>query len=110
MFAGTDLFTCKRIVLVILCVPSFLFGILWAPLGWRSSCYLDDFHGQAVELEKKIPKALPHPFVGSGVRRKNQKVNLGKLSSSKTLVTFVPLIFAIVFGLLSYFSLTVPLK
>ena len=70
MFAGTAEFAYKSLVLVLLCVPSFILGLLWGPLGWRSSCYMDDFHDQALDVEKHIPPELPKPFHTSEARRK----------------------------------------
>lgn len=107
MFAATSEFPYKSWVLCLLCMPSFVLGVLWGVLGWRSSCYMDDFHDQALDVEKHIPLDLPKPFGASEKRRKEVRSSLQKFTSSKLLVTIVPLIFSLLFLVLTIGSLVI---
>jgi len=68
---------------------------------------MDDFHDQALDVEKHIPAELPKPFDASEKRRKRVRSTCQKLTSSKLLVTIIPLIFSLAFLLLGVFSMAV---
>jgi len=97
IFAGTDAFPYKQYLLFALCIPGIFLGILWAVLGWRSSQYMDDFHDSAHEMEIFFDKQLPKPLHLSEERRKGVRRRLTRYTSSKWLVTAVPIIFTVLF-------------
>jgi len=101
IFVGTTPFAGKEWLLLVLCVPGFVLGIAFAVLGWRSSQYMDDFHGQAHALEQQFPKGLPRPFHASEERRQALRSGAFRFTSSKCLVTVIPLGFSVLFALLS---------
>lgn len=104
LFSGTKEFIGKEFLLVLLCLPGIWLGILFSCLGWRSSQYLDDYHGLAERIEKQFPEGLPRPFHRSARRRKTLRRGLGRLTSSKWLVTYTPAIYAVVFAILAVAS------
>jgi len=100
LFAGTKSFAGKESLLALLCTPGIALGVLFACLGWRSSQYLDDFHSQAHRIEEDFPRGLPRPFHRGEQRRRTVRSGLPRLTSSKWLVTAIPVIFAILFLML----------
>lgn len=98
LFAGTDPFGGKKILLAFLCVPGILLGLLFARLGWRSSQYMDDFHDLAYKMEGQFPQGLPRPFHGSEQRRKGVRLGVERFTSSKWLVASIPVMFAVLFA------------
>jgi hypothetical protein len=100
IFVGTDSFPEKESLLLVLCLPGFLLGIAFAFVGWRSSQYMDDFHDQAYALEQRFPKDLPRPFHASEERRRALRSGVSRFTSSKWLVTVIPLGFSILFAYL----------
>jgi len=105
IYAGTDAFTYKQYLLLVLCFPGIFLGILWAFLGWRSSQYMDDFHEIALKMEEDFHEQLPKPMHISEDRREGVRESATRYTSSKWLVTVVPLIFAILFIALCVASL-----
>ena len=97
IFAGTDVFPYKQYLLFALCIPGIFLGILWAVLGWRSSQYMDDFHDSAHKMEEAFDEKLPKPLHLSEERRKGVRKNMTRYTSSRWLVTAVPLIFTALF-------------
>ena len=97
IFAGTDDFPYKKYLLFALCIPGIFLGILWAVLGWRSSQYLDDFHDSAYKMEEDFDEKLAKPLHLSEKRRKGVRESMTRYTSSKWLVTAVPLIFTVLF-------------
>ena len=97
IFAGTGSFPYKQYLLFALCLPGIFLGILWAVLGWRSSQYTDDFHDSAHEMEIFFNEQLPKPLHLSEERRKGVRKGMTRYTSSKWLVTAVPIIFTILF-------------
>ena len=97
IFAGTDDFPYKDYLLFALCIPGIFLGILWAVLGWRSSQYMDDFHDSAHKMEEAFDGMLPKPLHLSEKRRKGVRKSMSRYTSSKWLVTAVPLIFTALF-------------
>jgi len=100
IFVGTTSFPGKESLLLVLCLPGFLLGIAFAFLGWRSSQYLDDFHDQAYTLEQQFPQGLPRPFHASEERRRPLRSGASRFTSSKWLVTAIPMGFSILFAYL----------
>jgi hypothetical protein len=100
IFVGVASFPGKESLLLVLCVPGFVLGIAFAFLGWRSSQYMDDFHNQAYALEERFPKDVPRPFHASEKRRRMLRSGAFRFTSSKWLVTVIPLGFSILFAYL----------
>ncbi len=105
IFAGTEPFLYKKIILSILCVPGIVLGILWARLGWRSSMYMDDFHDRAYNMEKSFAEGRPKPFHTSQKNREQLPSSLERFTSSKWIVTYIPVMFAFLFFALLVLSL-----
>jgi hypothetical protein len=84
-------------ILICLSLPGFLFSILWAGLGARSSAYLDDFHKEAENLEQEWPAEYPKPFAVSQPRRSGLRRGIHRFTSSRWLVTWIPIFFAAIF-------------
>lgn len=97
IFAGTDDFQYKQYLLFALCAPGIVLGILWAVLGWRSSQYMDDFLDSAHKMEESFDERLPKPLHISEERRKGLRKGVTRYTSSKWLVTAIPLLFAALF-------------
>ncbi|MFX0201314.1 MAG: hypothetical protein ACFFCW_34790 [Candidatus Hodarchaeota archaeon] len=97
IFAGTSPFSYKALLLSLLCLPGVIFGILWSFLGRRSSKYLDDFHKMAEKLEKGFPKHKIKPFHKSEETRETVRTGFMKLTSSKWIVTWIPIAFSLLF-------------
>ena len=104
IFAGTDDFPYKQYLLFALCIPGIFLGILWAVLGWRSSQYMDDFHDSAHKMEDAFDERLPKHLHLSEDRRKGVRKRMTRYTSSKWLVTAVPLIFTALFLILGVAS------
>jgi hypothetical protein len=101
IFVGTTSFAGKELLLVVLCLPGFVLGIAFAFLGWRSSQYMDDFHNQAYTLEQQFPQGLPRPFHASEKRRGSLRSGASRFTSSKWLVTAIPVGFSLLFAYLA---------
>ena len=97
VFAGTSGFPYKPFLLTLLCLPGTVFGVLWAFLGSRSSKYLDDFHNKAEELENGFPEQQARPFQLSEETRKTVRKGSGRFTTSKWIVTWIPVIFSLLF-------------
>ena len=104
IFAGTDAFPYKQFLLFALCIPGIFLGVLWAVLGWRSSQYMDDFHDSAHKMEESFDEKLPKPLHLSEERRKGMRKRMTRYTSSKWLVTAVPIIFTALFLSLGFTS------
>ena len=104
-------FPCKQQLLIVLCAPGILLGLLMTRLGWRSSEYLDDFHNKALEMEVHFEDQMPKPFHLSQNRRESMQKDSEKYSSSesytssKWIVTAIPFTFAVLFLFLALISL-----
>jgi len=109
LFAATDAFSGKSGLLFVLCIPGALLGVLWARLGWRSSEYMDDFHDSAYKAEDQFLPNVPKPFHLSEARRKNVREGMERFTSSKWLVTTIPLVFVGLFLILAVLSFTLKL-
>lgn len=91
----------RAYVLIVLCLPGIILGILWAVLGHRSSQYLDAMHEVAEKLELSVPLG---PFKELAALRAVVRKR-GKLTSSKILVTWIPIVFSCLYVILAVFSL-----
>jgi hypothetical protein len=100
VFTTTGYFCGKCWLLALFCFPGIVMGIIWPFLGWRGSTYLDDFHGLACGMEQNFPQGVPRPFHASEERRQRCM----KLTSSKFLVTAIPVMFLVVFVALAVTS------
>ena len=95
-------------VLAVLCLPGIALGILWAFLGERSSQYLDILHSSIEKFEKSIPVEMSlRPFLEiAGLREKVRGGGkLTKLTSSRTIVIGVPIVFSLLYVFLGVISL-----
>ncbi len=95
VFVGTECFDGKAILLAAICLPGILLGIPFACLGWRSSQYMDDFHKLAEGMN--TPEGTPHPFCRSEARRRSVRRGFGRVTSSRSLVVALPLMFVLLF-------------
>ena len=86
------------LAMTFLCLVGVLLGISWSILGSRGSKYVDLNFEFAKELEKEIPYGLPKIFNKmDGLRKKLEHSRWGWLSSSKNIVTRLPLVFSALF-------------
>jgi hypothetical protein len=97
LFAKTDPFAARPFLLALLCLPGIVIGFVWAFLGKRSSGYLDDFHKLAEDIERRLPAEVARPFCRSEERRSSVRSGFGRITSSKFLVTYVPIMFSLFF-------------
>lgn len=104
IFAGTNNFEFKPLLLFVLCCSGFVLSLTWACLGWRSSQYMDDFHDIAHHMENKFAAEIPKPLHVSENRRKGVKKGITRYTSSKWLVMAVPALFAVLFIVLGIAS------
>jgi hypothetical protein len=89
------------IVLIILCIPGIVLGFVWSFLGKRTSDYVDKMHDEGLNLENSIPQLYSKPFaaieqIREDVRNKMKKHKMA-FTSSKTIVTWVPVIFSFIY-------------
>jgi hypothetical protein len=105
IFTKSEAFPGKCYVLFILCIPGIILGFSWSRLGWRSSEYMDKFHSMAHMIENEFPEELQRPFGESEKIREYARKKPQIFSTSKTLVTYVPLMFSLIFLLLAVLSL-----
>lgn len=101
IFASTPYFPFKPLLLTGVCIPAIIFGFLWAPLGFRSSRYLDAFHKRAYTIEEVLPESEKQPFHLSETIRQEVKRGIKKYTSSRSIVTWLPLVFSILFIILA---------
>ena len=106
LFVGIDPFEDKAVLLTSPCILGIILGFIFAPLGRRTSDYLDDNHEFAETMEQGFPNRCPRPFLKSKERRESVQKGCMRVTSSKNLVTFIPLVFSLFFIFLLLFVWT----
>lgn len=105
---GVESVPYKWILLAVLALFGMVLSVLWSFAGRRSSVYVKSFKDLAIRMEKRFPGTLPRPYhqienVLDSWKRKRWSF----LTASKWLVTWVPIIFAVIFSGLFVAVLTV---
>ena len=96
-YSGLEVRLKFSMLLTLLALPGFQLGIIWSRLGARSSVYLDTYHKQAEELEDRIGNLIAMPFHSSVNTRKTARFWFGRLSSSRWIITWIPIVFYLLF-------------
>lgn len=94
----------NSVLLTIICVPGIVLGLIWSFLGYRSSGYLDDYHSKAERIETTFGEDMEKPFHVSEARRQTVRTGLMKITSSLFIVTALPILFSLFFGVLIFHS------
>jgi hypothetical protein len=99
IYAGSDKAPLKSFVLVLICVLGAGLSIFWGALGRRTSEYLDLFHYDALETEKKL--------IGNGpfYKAEHMETKTKAYQSSRNVVTYVPYIIGVFYLVLIPVSL-----
>ncbi len=101
VFAGTEYFCLKPLLLTLLCLPGASLGVPWAFLGDRSSKYLDDFHDIAKRIEELCNVEQQQRCFGQAEERRDPlRRGIHRFTSSRVIVTWLPILFSAVFLLL----------
>ena len=104
ILAGTLEF--KSLILSLLCILGIILGVLWAFLGSRSSKYLDKYYEWIIDVEKDknfINEIKPFTVIDKDIRKTIAESPL-KITSSKWLVTWIPIAFSLLFIILLFIS------
>ena len=84
----------KTLAQAAICVMGAFFSICWILLGWRSSKYLDDCNDKIESMEEKDKLHNIKPYTDF---KKIRPKCATKITSSKYIITLVPLMFLALF-------------
>ncbi len=93
----------KQFLLITLCGIGFFLGLIWSGLGYRTSKYIESLNNnlEKMDEEDKIHNIKPYEDL------KNIRVGglFYKFTSSKLIVTWIPILFSILFLVLFHISI-----
>ncbi len=72
-----------------------MLGVIWSFLGNRSSRYLDRLYDMATWIESRFPAGRIRPFIEIEAIRMTLVRFPNRLTSSTWIVTWIPVVFAI---------------
>jgi len=100
-----DPFPLKQWLLTALCATGLLFGLIWAVTGNRLSSYHKVFDEAARDLEKSFEAVSVKPYHLKDPLREQTKISLmHRLTSGRSIVAAVPLVFSMLFAFLAVVS------
>lgn len=103
-----DLFSCSSnpyisVLTFLICIVGFWGGISFSLLGARSSKYLNYYFDVLRKYDRKYLDDLDQPYERIQHIRKEAEKGIKKISSSRNIVTFGPLIFTLIYSFVIIF-------
>jgi hypothetical protein len=99
-------------LLLIFCIAGFVCGIAWSVLGYRTSTHVTLWIKSGSAIEKNLFGEVfndhkEHMYFYASTNERNKLPWARALFSSTSIVTIVPLIFSVIFGLFPWLGYTI---